>query len=245
VGWSVKDVALHLLAGDLSKLARGRDRFDAPTDTVPSPTPTDFASLVTFLDELNTRRVRELRWLSIPLLVDLLTATGSLLHAYLAGLDPFQPGEPVSWAGQARAPNWLDVAREFTERWVHQQQIRDPVEPRHERATPAAPGTSDHAAATRSRLFIYEGQLGGSPYSPSAYRTRWSRSPTTLLTSSALQGSSSSPTRTNLSASFRVTQSPRSSVDSKPSVMAKIPIGANACRCLSGFGSGSVDSIDT
>jgi len=126
-GWPVKDVALHLLAGDLSKLARGRDGFDAPPGTVPLPSPTDFVSLVAFLDALNARRVRELRWLSTPVLVDLLAATGPALHAYLAELDPFEPGERVSWAGEAPAPNWLDVAREFTERWVHQQQIREAV----------------------------------------------------------------------------------------------------------------------
>jgi hypothetical protein len=33
----------------------------------------------------------------------------------------------VSWAGPDPAPVWLDNAREYTERWVHQQQIRDAV----------------------------------------------------------------------------------------------------------------------
>jgi GT2 family glycosyltransferase len=36
-------------------------------------------------------------------------------------------GEPVSWAGPQDAPVWLDIAREYTERWLHQQQIRDAV----------------------------------------------------------------------------------------------------------------------
>ena len=31
---------------------------------------------------------------------------------------------PVSWAGEEESPNWFDTAREFTERWHHQQQIR-------------------------------------------------------------------------------------------------------------------------
>jgi hypothetical protein len=30
----------------------------------------------------------------------------------------------VSWAGEAVSTNWFDIAREFTERWHHQQQIR-------------------------------------------------------------------------------------------------------------------------
>jgi hypothetical protein len=31
----------------------------------------------------------------------------------------------VTWAGPEPAPVWLDVAREYTERWHHHQQIRD------------------------------------------------------------------------------------------------------------------------
>ena len=37
-------------------------------------------------------------------------------------------GEAVSWAAPGLpAPVWLDVAREYTEYWVHQQQVRDAV----------------------------------------------------------------------------------------------------------------------
>jgi hypothetical protein len=40
-------------------------------------------------------------------------------------LDPFAPAAfAVSWAGEESSPNWFDTAREFTERWHHQQQIR-------------------------------------------------------------------------------------------------------------------------
>jgi hypothetical protein len=35
--------------------------------------------------------------------------------------------EPVSWVRPDPVPNWLDVARQYTERWTHQQQIRDAV----------------------------------------------------------------------------------------------------------------------
>ena len=31
----------------------------------------------------------------------------------------------MSWAGEEESLNWFDVARELTERWHHQQQIRD------------------------------------------------------------------------------------------------------------------------
>jgi hypothetical protein len=40
-------------------------------------------------------------------------------------LDPFAPAAfAVSWAGEEKSLNWFDTAREFTERWHHQQQIR-------------------------------------------------------------------------------------------------------------------------
>jgi hypothetical protein len=42
-------------------------------------------------------------------------------------LDPDALGSVVSWAGPEPAPNWLDIAREFSERWHHQQQIREAV----------------------------------------------------------------------------------------------------------------------
>jgi hypothetical protein len=37
----------------------------------------------------------------------------------------FAMGEPVTWAGPEPAPIWLDIAREYTERWLHQAQVRD------------------------------------------------------------------------------------------------------------------------
>jgi len=40
-------------------------------------------------------------------------------------LDPFAPATfNVSWAGEEKSLNWFDTARELTERWHHQQQIR-------------------------------------------------------------------------------------------------------------------------
>jgi hypothetical protein len=45
--------------------------------------------------------------------------------AFHESLDPFAPAVfAVSWAGQERSLNWFDTARELTERWHHQQQIR-------------------------------------------------------------------------------------------------------------------------
>ena len=47
------------------------------------------------------------------------------LHEHFRQLDPMAPAVfAVSWAGESQSPNWFDIARELTERWHHQQQIR-------------------------------------------------------------------------------------------------------------------------
>jgi uncharacterized protein (TIGR03083 family) len=118
--WLVKDVALHLLGGDLGNLSRRRDGFRPPGKPV-----TGYAELVAFINNLNAEWVRAAHRLSTRLICDLLAFTGPQLAAYYASLDPFAMGEAVSWAGPNPAPVWLDVAREYTEQWHHQQQIRD------------------------------------------------------------------------------------------------------------------------
>jgi hypothetical protein len=67
------------------------------------------------------------RW-SPWVLIDLLVHLGPQLDEMWASLDLGRTGEAVSWAAPRRpAPAWLDVAREYTEYWVHQQQVRDAV----------------------------------------------------------------------------------------------------------------------
>ena len=46
---------------------------------------------------------------------------------YLESLDPYAGGPVVNWASLKPAPMWLHIAREYTERWHHQQQIREAV----------------------------------------------------------------------------------------------------------------------
>jgi uncharacterized protein (TIGR03083 family) len=118
-GWSVWEVALHLLDGDLRNLSRRRDGVG------PAPAPGE--SLLDFINRLNNEWMRVGQRLSSRVLCELLAAMGPPLFGYLASLDPLALGGPVSWAGGEPAPVWLDVAREYTERWHHQQHIRDAV----------------------------------------------------------------------------------------------------------------------
>ena len=117
--WNVKDVALHLLGGDLGNLSRRRDQSSL-TASIHS-----WDDLVAFINRINQSWVAAAQRLSTQVLRDLLDHSGRQMDEYFMRLDPFALGTPVSWAGPAPAPNWLDIAREYTERWHHQQQIRD------------------------------------------------------------------------------------------------------------------------
>jgi uncharacterized protein (TIGR03083 family) len=120
--WSVGDIAAHLLGGDIGNLSRRRDAFNAPASL---SSDTDYAELVAFINQFNSQWVQAARRISPRLLCDLLAFTGPQIETYFASLDPDATGGPVNWAGPDRAPVWFDIAREFTERWHHQQQIRD------------------------------------------------------------------------------------------------------------------------
>jgi uncharacterized protein (TIGR03083 family) len=141
--WSVKDIAAHLLDTSVRRLSFQRDRFrprvDQPTDTYPE--------LVAYLNRLNADWVAALRRVSPALLIELLELTGPPVAELFASLDPYARALfPVAWAGEAESANWFDVGREYTERWLHQQQIRDAV---------GAPGlTSRHWLHPALDLFV-------------------------------------------------------------------------------------------
>src|SRR5262249_61866205 len=63
--------------------------------------------------------------------------TGPQVATLFAGLDPeARAFLGVAWAGEDDSPNWLDVGREYTERWHHQQQIREAVGATFQTAAP-------------------------------------------------------------------------------------------------------------
>lgn len=119
-GWSVKDVALHLLGVDLGNLSRRRDGCGFA--------PESGENIISFVNRINDEWMHAARRLSPRVTIDLLASVGPPLFDYFASLDPHALGPGVSWAGLDRAPVWLDVAREYTERWHHQQHIRDAVD---------------------------------------------------------------------------------------------------------------------
>jgi uncharacterized protein (TIGR03083 family) len=121
-GWNVKDVALHLLGGEIGNLSRRRDGY------VISASLAGWDAVVAYINTWNQEWVQTARRMSPRLVCDLLAFTGTQMAEYFASLDPYALGGSVSWAGPQQMPVWLDVAREYTERWHHQQHIRDAVD---------------------------------------------------------------------------------------------------------------------
>lgn len=123
--WQVRDIVAHLLDSDIRRLSFQRD--NAPQ--VPPDTPIEsYADLVGFLNQLNADWIKAAKRISPQLLIEFLSLTGAQVTALLKSIDPYAPALfPVAWAGEEASPHWFDVAREYTEKWHHQQQIRDAV----------------------------------------------------------------------------------------------------------------------
>lgn len=120
--WRVRDVAAHLLDTALRRLSMGRDGFQPPPPEAPIASSVD---LVAFLNRLNAEWVRAFHRLSPGVLTELLEDVEPRFAAHMAALDPWEKALfPVAWAGESESQNWFDLARELTERWHHQQQIR-------------------------------------------------------------------------------------------------------------------------
>lgn len=122
--WTVKDVASHLLDGNLRGLSISRDGyFGEKPENIHS-----YADLVAFLNQLNMTWTNATKRLSPVVLTQLLETTGKQYSEHLETLDPFENAIfSVSWAGEETSLNWFHIAREYTEKFLHQQQIRDAV----------------------------------------------------------------------------------------------------------------------
>lgn len=122
--WCVKDVAAHLLDGNVRVIA-GRDKYNGPPPATPI---SSYADLVAFLNQLNASFVQAMRRMSPQLLTDLLEITGKQYSAIMATEPLFEKAKfSVAWAGEEESVNWFHIAREYTEKWHHQQQIRNTV----------------------------------------------------------------------------------------------------------------------
>ncbi len=121
--WRVKDIAAHLLDGDLKRLSLDRDRHKLPAPPHP---PGSHEALLVFLNDLNNTWVRAAERLSPAVLIELTAFAAPKVVRHFRGLDPKGTALfSVAWAGEEESENWFDIAREYSEKWHHQQQIRE------------------------------------------------------------------------------------------------------------------------
>jgi uncharacterized protein (TIGR03083 family) len=166
-GWSVHGVAAHLLGVELGNVSARRDHW--------SLGPGDGDDLDAWLNRFNQEWVDAAWRISPALLTELIELAGLRFEEHVATLDLDATGGPVQWAtGSDPAPAWLDVAREYMERYVHQQQIRDATGrpplgaiftgPVLETAAHALPRALDRVSRPAGTVvtFTAEGEGGGS-----------------------------------------------------------------------------------
>jgi hypothetical protein len=119
--WTVKDVAAHLLDGNIRILSLLRDKYQGEQADLHS-----YSELVNFLNRLNADWVKAMKRVSPDMLILLHETTGHLYCDYYRSLNPFDKASlAVDWTGESESKNWMHIAREYSEKWLHQQQIRD------------------------------------------------------------------------------------------------------------------------
>lgn len=121
-GWDVKDVAGHVVQDYLRRLSGSRDGHRTLTVEEGEELPRALA-------RANEAFVVAARALSGRVVRDLIAHLGPELDAMWQERDlDASSSIDVWWAAPGvAAPVWLDAARDYTEFWVHQQQIRDAV----------------------------------------------------------------------------------------------------------------------
>jgi hypothetical protein len=118
---TVKDIASHMLDGSLRRLSMQRDGYFPPEGSGQQRAD---ETLLEFLNRLNAEWEIGTRRLSPRVLVDLLASADRQLTELFQSLDPFGPAIfPVAWAGEEASQNWMDIARDYTEKWHHTRQI--------------------------------------------------------------------------------------------------------------------------
>jgi hypothetical protein len=120
----VRDIATHLLDGSLRRISLQRDGYQPP----PSAGQRTDEPLLGFLNRLNSEWEQATRRLSPQVIISLLEVADRDAVQILTSLDPHGTALfPVGWAGESVSENWFDVAREYTEKWHHTQQIFEAV----------------------------------------------------------------------------------------------------------------------
>lgn len=120
--WRVKDIVAHLLDTSIRRLSFQRDGYSPE----PGASISSYKELVRHITNMADRWAAAFAGVSPRVLIELVEEYQDQLVEFLQGLDPLGIAHfSVAWAGEEESYNWFDIAREYTERWHHQMQIRD------------------------------------------------------------------------------------------------------------------------
>ncbi len=120
--WKVKDIAAHLLDTSIRRLSFQRDNYVLE----PGRTISTYIDLTKYLTDIADEWASALSRVSTVILIQLIEEYQNQLAGFLKTIDPYGTAPfSIAWAGEEKSFNWFDIAREYTERWHHQMQIRD------------------------------------------------------------------------------------------------------------------------
>ena len=119
-GRTVKDLASHILDGSLRRLSACRDHYQINVPHIKSN-----EELIRHVQTINKTWIEATQRLSPNILILFLELSEQWLYEFFKTLDPDEKAfYAVSWAGESESQHWFDIAREYTEKWHHQMQIR-------------------------------------------------------------------------------------------------------------------------
>ena len=125
-GWCVKDIFQHMLKDYMGIISRKRDQFQNPFSKNKGAD-INF-DLVGHINQKNQAWVEVSRSFSPQLLIELYSYVGDKVADYYSTVSLDDVGAGVSWISSSKVPNWMDIAREYTEQWLHQAHIREAVD---------------------------------------------------------------------------------------------------------------------
>ena len=121
-GRTVKDLVSHVIDGSLRNISMQRDNFN---DNSNVPIIKSYNDLINHVQKLNTDWMNVSKRLSPEILIDLLEYSDKEFYKFMKSKKPNGKALfSVAWAGETESENWFDIAREYTEKWHHQMQIR-------------------------------------------------------------------------------------------------------------------------
>jgi hypothetical protein len=120
--WTIKDIAAHMLDTNIRTISSSRDGYTYSVNTEIN----NNQQLTQYLNELNATWVLAFKRVSSQVIIELLEASNRIYFETISKWDLWADAiYPVAWAGEASSRNWFHIAREYTEKYIHQQQIRD------------------------------------------------------------------------------------------------------------------------